>query len=137
MKNDNHLFDFSEYPQDHKCYNVKNKKKLGIFKDELHGKIMTEFSCLKPKMYSFEFIENNSIKNNKKHKGVKKSVDIFHNDYKKCLYNEEILYREFYNLQLNKQNIYLDKINKIALNSFEPKRYWINNIKSLPYGYVE
>ena len=98
---------------------------------------MTEFSSLKPKMHSFEFIENNSIKNDKKHKGVKKSVDIFHNDYKKCLYNEKILYKEFYNLQLNKQNIYLDKINKIALNPFESKRYWIDNINSLPYGYVE
>ena len=51
------------------------------------------------------------IKNTKE---LKRSVDIFHNDYKKCLYNEEILYKEFYNLQLNKQNIYLDKINKIA-----------------------
>ena len=126
MKNDNHLFDFSEYPKDHKCYNIKNKKKLGIFKDELHGKIMMEFCSLKPKMYSFEFIENNSIKNDKKHTRVKKSVDIFHYDYKKCLYNEEILYKEFYNfynLQLNKQNIYLDKIKKIALNPFESKRY--------------
>ena len=137
MKNDNHLFDFSEYPKDHKCYNVKNKKKLGIFKDEKHGKILTEFCSLKPKMYSFEFIENNSIKNENKHKGVKISVDIFHNDYKKCLYNEEILYKKFYNLQLNKQNIYLDKINKIALNPFESKRYWIDNINSLPYGYIE
>ena len=35
MKNDNHLFDFSEYDKNHKCFNVKNKKKLGIFKDEL------------------------------------------------------------------------------------------------------
>ena len=137
MKNDNHLFDFSEYDKDHKCYNVKNKKKLGIFKDELHGKIMTEFSCLKPKMYSFEFIKNNSIKNENKHKGVKKSVDIYHNDYKKSLYNEEILHKKFYNLQLNKQNIYLDKINKIALNPFESKRYWIDNINSLPFGYIE
>ena len=98
---------------------------------------MTEFSSLKPKMYSFESIENNSINNDKKHKGVKKSVDIFHNDCKKCLYNEEILYKESYNLQLNKQNIYLDKINKIPLNPFESKRYWIDNINSLPYGYVE
>ena len=137
MKNDNHLFDFSEYDKDHKCYDIKNKKKLGIFKDELHIKIMTEFSCLKPNMYSFEFIKNNPIKNYKKHKGIKKSVDIYHNDYKKCLYNEEILYKEFYNLQLNKHNIYLDKINKIALNPFEFKRYWIDNINSLPYGYVE
>ena len=31
MKNNNHLFDFSEYHKDHNCYNVKNKKKLGIF----------------------------------------------------------------------------------------------------------
>ena len=91
MKNNNHLFDFSEYPKDHKCYNVKNKKKLGIFKDELHGKIMTEFSSLKPKMYSFEFIKNNSIKNNKKHKGIKKSVDIYHNDYKNVF-----IMRKFY-----------------------------------------
>ena len=76
MKNNNHLFDFSEYDRNHKCYDTKNKKKLGIFKDELHGKVMTEFFSLKPKMYSFEFIENNSIKNDKKHKGIKKSVDI-------------------------------------------------------------
>ena len=31
MKNDNHLLDFSEYPKYHKCYNVKNKKKIGYF----------------------------------------------------------------------------------------------------------
>ena len=137
MKNDNHLIDFSEYDKNHKYYNIKNEKRLGIFKDELNGKIMTEFSCLKPKMYSFEFIKNNSIENENKHKGVKKSVDIYHNDYKKCLYNEKILYKEYYNLQLNKQNIYLDKINKIALNPFESKRFWIDNINSLPYGYIE
>ena len=63
MKNDNHLFDFSQNIQ--KIINVmmlKNKKKLGIFKDELNGKIMTEFSCLKPKMYSvLNLLENNSI----------------------------------------------------------------------------
>ena len=77
MKNDNHLFDFNEYPNDHKCYNIKNKKKLGIFKDELHGKIMTEFSSLKPKMYSFEFIENNSIKNDKNTQELKNLLIYF------------------------------------------------------------
>ena len=45
--------------------------------------------------------------------------------------------RKFYNLQLNKQNTYLDKINKIALDPFESKRYWIDNKNLLPYGYVE
>ena len=52
---------------------------------------MTEFSCLKPKMYSFEFMEKNSIKNNKKHKGIKKSVDVYHNDYKNVF-----IMRKFY-----------------------------------------
>ena len=65
MENDSHLFDFSEYPKDHECYYLKNKKKLSILKDELHGKIMKEFSSLKPKMNSYEYIENNSIENKK------------------------------------------------------------------------
>ena len=77
MKNDNHLFDFSEYDKDHKCYDIKNKKVYGIFKEELYGKIMTEFSCLKTKMNSYEYIENNSIKNKKTHKGVKNLLIYF------------------------------------------------------------
>ena len=32
MKNDNHLFDFSEYDKNHKCYNVKNKKYMVFLK---------------------------------------------------------------------------------------------------------
>ena len=67
MKNDYHLFDFSEYPKDHKCYDVKNKKVYGIFKCELKGKLITEFCCLKPKMYSFEYIEKFIFKDNKKY----------------------------------------------------------------------
>ena len=47
-----------------------------------------------------------------------------------------MIYKEFYNLKLNKQNIYLDKINKIALNPFDSKRYWIDNINSVLYGYI-
>ena len=93
---------------------------------------MTEFSCLKPKMYSFEFIENNSIKNDKKHKGIKNLLVFI-----TTIIKNVFMMKEFYNLQLNKQNVYLDKINKIALNPFESKRYWIDNINSLPFGYEE
>ena len=32
MKNDNHLFDFSEYDKDHKCYDIKNKKYMEFLK---------------------------------------------------------------------------------------------------------
>ena len=163
MYEDSHLYDFSEYPINHPNYSLNNKKIYGIFKDELKGKIITEFTAVKPKMYSYEYIDNYqdilkncesdeyklikskihsneyiddyTILNNNKHKGVKISVDIKHNEYKRALYKEELIFKEFYNLQLNKQKIYLDKINKIALNPFDSKRHWLNNIESVPYGY--
>ena len=137
MFEDKNLYDFSEYPKDHPNYDITNKKALGLFKDELKSKIITEFIGLKPKMYSFNFIENNIIVNKNTHKGIKDSISLKHDEYKRSLYKEELIYKEFYNLQLNKQNIYLDKINKIALNPFDSKRNWIDNINSLPYGYVE
>ena len=79
--------------------------------------------------------DNNIIINTNIHKGIKKSICLKHDEYKRALYKEELIYKQFYNLQLNKQNIYLDKINKIALNPFESKRFWIDNINSLPFGY--
>ena len=137
MFEDKDKYDFSEYPKDHPNYDTTNKKFLGKFKDEMKSKIITEFIGLKPKMYSFNYIEDNIIVNKNTHKGVKESISLKHDEYKRSLYKEELIYKEFYNLQLNKQNIYLDKIKKIALNPFESKRYWIDNINSLPYGYAE
>ena len=97
------IYDFSEYPADHPNYNIDNKKVLGKFKDELNGKIMTEFCALKPKMYNYEYIDNYKKINKNKHKGIKTVVDIKHNEYKRALYKEELIYKEFYHLQLNKQ----------------------------------
>ena len=136
MFEDKNLYDFSEYPINHPNYDITNKKVLGKFKDEMKSLIITEFIGLKPKMYSFNYINKDNIVVNKNtHKGIKEPISLNHDEYKRSLYKEELIYKEFYNLQLNKQNIYLDKINKIALNPFESKRYWIDNINSLPYGY--
>ena len=54
-------------------------------------------------MYSYEYFDNYTIINKNKHKGIKISVDLIHNEYKRSLYKEELIYKEFYNLQLNKQ----------------------------------
>ena len=129
MYEDNHLYDFSDYPEDHPNYSLNNKKVYGIFKDDLNAKIITEFTADKTKMYSYEYIDDYTILNKNKHKGIKISVDLKHNEYKRALYKEELIFKEFYNLQLSKQKIYLDKINKIALNPFDSKRHWLNNIK--------
>ena len=42
-----------------------NKKVLGTFKDELNGKLLTEFLALSPKVYSYKclgFIDDKFVK---------------------------------------------------------------------------
>ena len=62
LENEN-LYDFSDYPINHPNYDITNKKFLGKFKDKLNCKIIMEFIGLKPKMYSFDYIESNIIIN--------------------------------------------------------------------------
>ena len=45
-------FDTSNYEVDRRLTTGKNKKVVGLIKDELGGKIITEFVTLRPKTYS-------------------------------------------------------------------------------------
>ena len=62
-------FDTSNYEVNRPLTTGKNKKVIGLKKDELGGKIMIEFAGLRPKTYSYLFDDGNS---NKKAKGIKK-----------------------------------------------------------------
>ena len=53
MKKDLHVFDTSDYPTSHPCYSLKNKKVVGLFKDETCGRPIREFVGLRAKCYSF------------------------------------------------------------------------------------
>ena len=71
MLEDSHLYDFSDYPENNPNFSLKNKKVYGIFKDDLNGKIIVEFTVDKPKMYSYEYVNNYTILNKNKHKDIK------------------------------------------------------------------
>ena len=63
----------------------KNKKVIGLMKDELGGKIMTKFAGLRAKTYSY-LIDDSS--ENKKGKDAKKCVikrKLKFENYKSCL----------------------------------------------------
>ncbi|MCG8113271.1 MAG: DNA polymerase, partial [Candidatus Thiodiazotropha taylori] len=51
LKEDEELFDFSDYPESHPLFSVKNKKVLGKMKDETNGTPISEFVGLRSKMY--------------------------------------------------------------------------------------
>ena len=83
-------FDTSNYEVDIPLPTGKNKKVVGLMKNELAGKIMTESVALRLKAYSYVMDHVNS---NKKAKGTKKCVTkriLKFNDYKDCLLNNKI-----------------------------------------------
>ena len=71
----------------------KDKKVPGLFKDELGGKIMTEFVALRPKAYACLDDDGNK---HKKSKGTKRCVikqKLMFQNFKDCLFNNKTVYR--------------------------------------------
>ena len=64
-------FDTSNYEVNRPLATGKNKKVIGLMKDELGGKLITEFVTLRPKIYSYL---TDDCKEDKKAKGTKKCV---------------------------------------------------------------
>ena len=55
---DKDLFDFSNYSKEPKFYDDSNKKVIGKMKDEMGGKVISEFVGLRSKMYSLITVDN-------------------------------------------------------------------------------
>ena len=131
-------FDTSDYPPNHPSGIPSgcNKKVLGMFKDEVGGKIIDEFVGLRSKLYSFKMLEGNEAK---KCKGVTKSVvkkSIAHEDYKTCLFNGEKQIRKMNVIRSYNHEVYTEEVNKIALCSDDDKRYILENwVNTLAWGH--
>ena len=128
-------FDTSNYEVKRPLPTGKNKKVIGSMKDELGGKIITEFVTLRPKTYSFLTDDG---KEDKKAKGTKKCIIkkmIKFNDYIECLLDDEVILKSQH--VSKKHDVYTENINKIALSNNNDKRIVSSNkISSYPYGYT-
>ena len=129
-------FDTSNYDVDRPLPKGKNKKVIGLMKDELGGGIITEFVALRPKTYSYitdEFIEMKKAKCTKKCV-IKKMLKF--EDYKKCLFDNEPMLKSQQRFKSENHEVYTKNINKIALSSNDDKRIVaLDGITSYPYGY--
>ena len=99
-----------------------NKKVIGLMKDELGGKIMTEFLALRPKLYSYRELDGSE---DKKCKAIKKCVvkkTLTYEDYKTCLFSDSTEYRSQLMFRSAKHEVHTIEVNKVALNQDDDKR---------------
>ena len=115
-------FDTSNYEVNRPLSTGENKKVIGLMKDELRGKILTEFVALRPKTYLYLMDDGRS---DKKAKGTKKCVikrRLKFNDYKDCLLNNDIILKSQQRFRSERHDVYTEEVHKIALSSNNDKR---------------
>jgi hypothetical protein len=134
----NEYLDTNNYPLNHPLYSLKNKGKLGLFKDEVmdnNFNLITEIISLGSKVYSYKTLYNEK----KTLKGVKKYVkdnELTFNHYYNVLFNKSIINIKQKGIRSYNLNNYSITENKEALNYYDDKRYILNDgINTLSYGH--
>ena len=112
----------------------KNKKVIGLMKDELGDAIMTEFVALRPKLYSYRKVDGSKTSKapegpyfteDKKCKGIKECVvkkTLTFEDYKTCLFNDSTEYRSQLMFRSTKHEVHTIEVNKVTLNRDDDKQ---------------
>ena len=113
----------------------KNKKVIGKFKDELGGKIMTEFCVLRAKAYAYKLDDDTEMK---KAKDTKKCIvkrEITFKNYADPLFNDKVIVRSQQRFTSDRHKVYTEEVNKIALSSNDDKRIQtFDKVTTFPYG---
>ena len=138
MKQNQELYDTSNYPKEHFLFSNANKKVIGKFKDETGGLPITEWIGLRAKMYS---ILTEDGKEKKTGKGIKKSVlkkEIKHQDFKDCLFQQREYKHSMMNFRSECHQVYTIKQTKKSLSPFDDKRYILaDGYTSRAHGHYE
>lgn len=130
-------YDTSDYPNGNQFgIPAVNKKKPGLFKDELKSIIITDFIGLRSKMYAIKTIDEDCMK---KAKGVKKAViknDITFDDFKKCLDESASFSGDHTSFRSKCHEVFTVSSTKIALSSSDDKRHIeTDGIRTLAWGH--
>ena len=113
---------------------AKNKKVIGMFKDEIGGKIMTEFCALRAKTRAFKLDDDTEMK---KAKDTKKCIvkrELMFENYKDALFNDKIIIRSQQRFRSYNHKVYTEQVNKVALSSNDDKRIQTYKVTTYPYG---
>jgi len=144
FKADNFLFDFANFPTEHKCFNPANNKVLGKMKSETNEKPILEFVGLKAKMYSilvldtFDAAGAPTFKHKHTAKGIQRAArdKLLHDEYLQQLTDPKenfIINRRFGS---ERHTVYSYEIRKRGLCAFDDKRYILDDkVHTLALGH--
>ena len=128
-------FDFSDYPTTHPLHDITNKKKIGLFKDELNGSHGLEFVGLRPKMYSL--LGESGVKFAAK--GISKVVakqQLKHHIFLQCLKSLAPTTVEQSRIGSELHKVYSILQRKRALSAYDDKRWLLEDgVTSYAYGH--
>ena len=110
----------------------KNKKVIGFFKDELGGKIMTEFIAK-----AYPYLKEDGSEH-KKVKGTKKCIikrELTFENYRKSLFDSKIVLKSQQRFKSDHHIVHTEEVNKIVISSNDDKRLQtFDRITTYPYG---
>ena len=117
----------------HELYSEANKKVIGKNKLETTTELdLDEAVLLRSKSYSLNIKQNIP---HCKHRGVQDHKKYTLENYKYCLENNDNKYGVNSSFRSNKHEITMVKQKKIALYTFDDKRWYIENYISIPWGH--
>jgi len=150
MKENNHLFDTSNYNKDNPLYSCQNAKVLGKMKDETAGQPIKEYVGLKAKMYSMIYSSKKEVETGncifydvekKTAKGVSLTTiqkQLKHSVYRDSLFEEEIMRNEMSFIRSDHHELYSITMNKISLSPYDDKRHILKDrVHTLAHGHYK
>jgi len=131
-------FDTSDYPDDHPCKDERNRKRVGMFKDEANAVKIREFVGLRAKLYSIEMYGEDG-KNKATAKGIDRNYvrqHFTHERYMDSWANMTRANASYYSIRSENHRIKTKKIVKEGLNALDTKRYICDdNTHTLAFGH--
>ena len=110
-------------------YPIKTINKVpGKFKHDMGSNVIEEFVALTPKKYSFKDYPNKT-----KEKGIKNCNKAKHEEYYNVIMNNTKRTVDECRIQKVGDDMTTTKTSKISQNTFDDKRFYVNNIKRYPH----
>ena len=113
----------------------KNKKVIGLVKDDLGGKIIKEFCALRAKTYSYLMDDDSEVKKSKVTKKCVIKRELMFKNHTDCLLNDKIILKLQQGFKSDHHKVCTEERNKIALSSNNDKRLQpFDRVATYPYG---